>query len=336
MSTTATARRDWLRRLFPQGIPRLWCPPITDFAAARIPDAGQIVAHLRSLSPFVGGLLVPGSTGEGWNMSDSDIDALLAIVLDAAQQHGTRVLIGILKTDTDSVLSAVTALRPRLAHPAVVGITICPPKGADLTQADLFSALCRVLDLGIPTALYQLPQVTHNELDPETVARLAEQYTHFLWFKDTSGTDRVARSGLDFGGVFLVRGAEVGGYATWPKSAGGMYDGFLLSSANAFAPELQQILTWLDRGETERAQALSRQLEAILAEAFAAVASLTMGNPFTNVNKLLVHLLRHGERFREVPMPLLYDGSRLPLALAEQLAPRLEALAAQRQHLTAG
>ena len=46
-----------------------------------------------------------------------------------------------------------------------------------------------------------------------TVAALAGEFPNFILFKDTSGADRVAQSGLDLGGVFMVRGAEVGGYS---------------------------------------------------------------------------------------------------------------------------
>lgn len=66
----------------------------------------------------------------------------------------------------------------------------------------------------------QLPQVTRNQMSPELVARLARQFAHFLLFKDTSGRDRVAVSGLDFTGVFLVRGME-GEYARWLKAGDG-------------------------------------------------------------------------------------------------------------------
>src|SRR5688572_5903626 len=93
-----SSRHALQSELFSQGIPRLWCPTLTHFRAAREPDAARIRAHLAVLAPRVGGILVPGSTGEGWEMSDADIRGLLGTVLDIAQALGVRVLIGVLKT----------------------------------------------------------------------------------------------------------------------------------------------------------------------------------------------------------------------------------------------
>ena len=241
MNAVESSRRELQSRLFPGGIPSLWCPTLTHFQSARVPDAERIRHHLRDLALHVRGILVPGSTGEGWEMSDADVRTLLDVVLAAALDVGIRVLIGILKTETEAVLSCLASMRDLLSHPAVAGITVCPPKGNHLTQPQIADALRRVLGRGLPTALYQLPQVTENEMSPETVAALAAEYANFILFKDTSATDRVAFSGLNLGGVFMVRGAERGGYARWPRASGGPYDGFLLSTANVFAPELSAI-----------------------------------------------------------------------------------------------
>jgi dihydrodipicolinate synthase/N-acetylneuraminate lyase len=251
--TTSTHRRELQSKLFPQGIPRLWCPTLTHFCAAREPDAGRIRAHLTVLAPHVRGILVPGSTGEGWEMSDEDIRGLLSIVLDSAAALGVRVLIGILKTSTEEVLRCMDALGAFQTHAAFAGYTVCPAKGSGLEQASIRDGLARVLSRGQPTALYQLPQVTQNEMSAETVESLADEFPNFILFKDTSGADRVAQSGADLGGVFLVRGAEAGGYAPWPRVAGGPYDGFLLSTANVFAPQFDEMLRLLDAGDSAAA-----------------------------------------------------------------------------------
>lgn len=251
-------------------------------------------------------------------MSDADIRALLELVLDAALEKSMRVLIGILKTETRSVLSSVAAMRDLLEHPAAVGITVCPPAGSGRSQSEIADGLSEVLGLGIPTALYQLPQVTGNEMSPETVAALAANFGNFILFKDTSGTDRVASSGVDLGGVFMVRGSEKGGYARWTRDAGGPYDGFLLSTGNVFGRELKQILELLRTGDKTRAKQLSSKLESIVSEVFALVENLGFGNAFTNTNKLLDHLQAHGSAAHQVPPPMLYSGVRLPADALEQ------------------
>ena len=200
---------------------------------------------------------------------------------------------------------------------AVVGFTVCPPKGAELSQQDISESLNKVLLRGLPTALYQLPQVTENEMTPDTVHLLADAHPNLFLFKDTSGRDIVARAQLDPGGVFLVRGAE-GEYARSTRNAGGPYDGLLLSTANVFAPRFHECLQLLDDGRHGEAEALSERVERVVHRTFALVADFGTGNPFTNANKVLDHLMAHGSSAAKHPPPLLYGGVRLPTAFVEQ------------------
>lgn len=313
-------------------MPRLWCPTLTHFAAQGEFDGPRIRRHLQVLSPYVKGVLVPGSTGEGWEMSDADIQRLLAVVLDAAQAADIRVLIGVLKTDLPGMLQcldATTAFLQRraglsstdeaLQHSNVVGFTVCPPKGSHLDQEAMAAAFANAAGRGLPLALYQLPQVTGNEMSPETVQKLAAQYPEFYLFKDTSGKDHVAESKLDFKGVFFVRGAE-GDYARWTRTAGGPYDGFLLSTANVFARELDSILRLLEQGRRGDAEILASRLTRVVEGCFEMVASFPAGNAFTNANKVLDHLMAYGEAGRRLEPPLLYGGVRLPADFVERAA----------------
>ncbi len=308
----------FVTQLFPAGVPRLWCPTLTHFYAAHQPDAARIKSHLATLAPHVGGILVPGSTGEGWEMNDADIRSLLTIVLDAVQGTRIRVLIGVLKTDVQQMLSSIDALAEFRTHPAVVGFAVCPPKGSELTQREIHGDLAELLTLGWPMALYQLPQVTLNEMAPETVASLAAEFPNFILFKDTSGKDRVANSGLDFGDVFMVRGSEQGGYAAWPRAAGGPYDGLLLSTANVFANQYVEMLRRLDVGQTAAATEISVKLSEVVSGTFAIVAEFPNGNAFTNASKLLDHCLAYGDHATHIAPPMLYSGTRLPHQFVEQ------------------
>jgi dihydrodipicolinate synthase/N-acetylneuraminate lyase len=245
-------------------------------------------------------------------MTDADIRGLLEIVLEVALQLDIRVLVGVLKTNVDEMVGCIESMSAFLDHPAVVGVTVCPPKGADLSQQFIRDSLARVLSKGLPTALYQLPQVTQNEMSADTVASLAGEFPNFLLFKDTSGEDRVARSGVDLGAVFMVRGAEQGDYAVWPRTASGPYDGFLLSTANVFATELSEVLRLLDEGDAKAAQALSAKLVEVVSQAFSIVQGFPVGNAFANANKVLDHCLAYGDAAGQVPPPLLYSGTRLP------------------------
>lgn len=311
MTSTANRRNEFFKEIFPKGIPGLWCPLLTHFKSARQYDAERIRRHLQFLSPHVKGILIAGSTGEGWQMSDNEIHALLDTVLNSAQDTGMQILIGALKRNGDDTVAAIDAAASYLQHPAVVGFTVCPPTGQDLSQQQIQDDIARVLDLGWPTALYQLPQVTQNEMSAETVAELANEFSNFILFKDTSGLDRVANSGLDFGGVYLVRGSESGGYSQWLKTCGGPYDGFLLSSANALANQLAAMIRLLADDEETAAGELSRRIESIINEAFEMASSYSFGNPFAIANKLLDHVMAFGDDAKKPHPPQLIDGNHL-------------------------
>jgi dihydrodipicolinate synthase/N-acetylneuraminate lyase len=318
------SRETLVRTFLPAGIPQLWCPLVTHFREAGVPDKERIHRHLEALLPEVKGVLIPGSTGEGWDMSDTDILDLLDVVLDQSTETEQYLLVGVLKKDSEGMIGCIDKTVKWLCKRAktenwqdafirnkVAGFTICPPTGAALSQEEIRADLEAVLSLAYPTALYQLPQVTGNEMSPETVEALAEKYQNFFLFKDTSGADKVALSGLDFRGVYLVRGAE-GAYSRWPKSGSGIYDGFLLSTANCFSHELGKILSLLSAGEQKEADALSEAVEGAVSEMFALAGTFESGNAFANANKIFDHIRAYGPEASNRKAPLLYGGERLP------------------------
>jgi dihydrodipicolinate synthase/N-acetylneuraminate lyase len=322
--STPDARNALIARLFSDGIPRLWCPTLTHYHDDGSMDFGRMRLHLARLAPYVKGLLVPGSTGDGWEMNEAERVAALDFALDEAAERQLHVLVGVLKTDLaamrEGIDQSLDALRKRsgknddieaMSAARVRGFTVCAPKG-ELSQQQIHDALASLLDLGVPMALYQLPQVTGNEIAPETLADLAERYANFVLFKDSSGGDRVALSGALNGGVFLMRGAE-GDYAQMLKHAGGPYDGLLLSTANTFPVRLAEIAR--DPGAHE----LSQRLSGLVANVFEAVASLEAGNAFTNANKAMDHFMAHGPNALEQPAPMLHAGVHLPRAVLDEV-----------------
>lgn len=60
----------------------------------------------------------------------------------------------------------------------VYGFAVCPPRGEDLKQEALDEALSGLLALDLPLALYQLAQVTQNEMSPELVQDLARHHAN--------------------------------------------------------------------------------------------------------------------------------------------------------------
>ena len=328
MSENVTATRErFLRSVFPDGVPLLWCPPLTHYDRQGRIDAARMAKNLRHLSPYVRGFLIPGSTGDGWELTPAERRQCLAIAIEQARQHNAQVLIGALHPDSSEAVSLIRGdvdwLCSQFAEPDatkalvkahVCAFTICPQRGRQLTQEEIRQSLSRVLELGLPTAIYQLPQVTQNEMSPELVAGLAQRHENFIFFKDTSGSDAVALSAKDLGGVFTARGAE-GEYARWLKSAGGPYDGFLLSSANCFARELHQMILDISAGRLETARGLSGRLASAVSEVFRLAGGLPDGNPFANGNKAIDHFFAYGPEALTVPPPRLHAGSSLPTEL---------------------
>jgi dihydrodipicolinate synthase/N-acetylneuraminate lyase len=327
--TTRQRRLSLIARLFPNGVPKLWCPPLTHYTTDGTLDRDRIAAHLRAVAPHVRGLLLPGSTGDAWEMDEDEQRRLIELVLELSRPLNLHVLIGALRTDAEqerrTIVDALHRLKRRsglsddldaMTAAGVRGFTVCPPAGRDLPQPQIRDHLAAILELGLPIALYQLPQVTLNEMTPETVAELAGRYANFYLLKDSSGQDRVATSGLDLGGVILVRGAE-GNYHRWLKAGGGPYDGFLLSSANCFAAQLQRMIAHLEASRMEAARAEIAPVETVVARVFDLVAGLPEGNAFANANKAVDHFLAHGPGAADLPPPRLHAGSTLPPQVIE-------------------
>lgn len=325
---TSMGRQGLVNFLFAGLPPRLWCPLLTHYTATGALDRARIAAHWAHLAPHVPGYLIPGTTGDGWEMSESETQELMEFAVEQTGVLGAHLLIGVLKTAPgaarEGVAGAMAALRRRsgcqdnmqaLARLRVRGFVVCAPKGADLAQDQIHATLAAVLELGLPTAFYQLPQITQNEMAPEVIADLARRFPNFFMFKDSSGRDRVALAGVA-GNVFLVRGAE-GDYVRWLKEGGGPYDGLLLSTANCFPSQLARIVSDVQAGRLEQGRELSARLTSAVRAVFALVARLPQGNPFTNANKAVDHCMAHGrEALRRAP-PRLHAGVALPKEVLE-------------------
>jgi len=325
MIMIAKNRQTFMREYFSAGVPRLWCPLLTHYQNDGAIDLDRMSAHFRHIVPWVKGFLIPGSTGDGWELDEQETMQVAQFALQQAQKQEIYLLLGALKRDTESVQRTISGMLklidPKgltgddtvriLKDKRVCGFTVCPPAGKTLTQADMEAGLSRILDLGLPTALYQLPQVTQNEVSPETFGRLLGKYFNLIFFKDSSGQDRIATSAIDKGGIFLVRGAE-GDYAKWLRDAGGPYAGFLLSTANCFARELSTLIDNLERGGQKKAEEISERLTAAITEVFALVQLLPCGNAFTNANKAIDHFFAFGPRADTKEGPMLHAKVRIP------------------------
>jgi dihydrodipicolinate synthase/N-acetylneuraminate lyase len=336
MSNISEKRKRMIAEHFASGIPRLWCPLLTHYRDDGSIDYERMSRHFDHIVPWVKGFLIPGSTGDGWALDDKQTLQVADFAVQQARNHKIHLLLGVLKSDTQTMIRTISGMlgvdvlktgqedfAPILKAKNICGFTICPPTGKSLNQADIEAGLDGILSLGMPTALYQLPQVTENEIAPETFARIVAKYANVVFFKDSSGQDRIAMSPFDKGGVFMVRGAE-GDYARWLKEASGPYDGFLLSTANCFARELAALIEGLEAFDREKSGEISGRLTTAVNEVFTLVQTLPYGNAFTNANKAIDHFFAFGPQAYARKGPMLHAQVRIPDAIIKLTGAVLE------------
>jgi len=328
-------RRSLLSRLFADGIPQLWCPPITHYDEAGAVDRARTTAHLAFIAPHVKGLLAAGTTSDGWTINDEQAQAVMTLAMESASKFDQRVLIGVLRTTQQDQIAGLrsvckwitgsesTSTSTRLVQRHICGFTVCLPRGPSMSPMQMEYAASSYLELGLPIALYQLPQVTQNEIPPDLVYGLILKYPNLVLFKDSSGMDSVAKYKRKRGDLCLLRGAE-GDYARWYSQGGGPYHGFLLSSANCFGSLLHQMLKDFGENRKEQAQLASDRLTALVNDLFSAVAGINQGNVFANANKAADHFMAFGPQAEHVEPPRLQTGDRLPVDCLREVGAVLE------------
>jgi dihydrodipicolinate synthase/N-acetylneuraminate lyase len=240
-----------------------------------------------------------------------------------------NIVIGILRTDVDGMFKmldyavnflkdiGITVNSDDYEESRFKGFVLCPPKGKNKSQDEIRDTFVRFLDLNYPTVLYQLPQVTENETTPDTLEFLVEEYANLYMMKDSSGDDIIARSERDYHKLILVRGAE-GGYSDMLKKSGGFYDGFLLSTGNSFPKELKDMCDMIDDDNEHDADELSHRLTLAINEVFDLSKNIKNGNAFTNSNKMIEHIRKFGDEWKNKQLPRIHSGENIPKELLEK------------------
>ncbi|MHA1204399.1 MAG: dihydrodipicolinate synthase family protein [Candidatus Heimdallarchaeaceae archaeon] len=323
-------RTSLIKNLFPSHVPQIWCPPLTHYNENGEIDFNRMKKHIEFLIPYIHSFLIPGSTGDGWELKLSEYKSILEFI---HKEFGTKnkinLIIGLLREDPKDRMEfldhAISFLKEKNIEIKAngsnfgyfKGFVICPKKGKELTQDEIKNDIIELLEKDYPFVLYQLPQVTENELTPELVEYLVKSYYNVYMLKDSSGADRIANSDRDYRSLVILRGAE-GNYFEQLKVVGGRYDGFLLSTGNSFPKELYSLIDLINKGKNEQAQKLSERLTNAVNEVFKLAQTIPEGNAFTNSNKLIDHFNAYGEKWRDFSAPRLHSGKRIDDTLLEQ------------------
>ena len=142
-----------------------------------------------------------------------------------------------------------------------------------------------------------MPQVTGNEIAPETVRTLASRHANLLMLR-TPAADRVADAGgADIDELFLVRRRR---RRLQPASEARQraLRRFLPSTANVFGPQLALLIEHLRHGR-RRNDTLSARLEVVKRAVFAAAAPALHSNAYHQRQQGARPL--HGARPRRAP-----------------------------------
>ncbi len=299
---------------------QLWVPLLTHFVGGSV-AVDRMRSHMRALRPHVRSILLAGSTGDGWELDARRFGEVLEVLRDAeAFPSEVEVLIGLLRPSTKDVLArleqVVTFVERTTPAARIAGVAVCPPIGVDMDQAGIVRHCMAVIEASPwPVSLYQLPQITRCIMEPGTVSTLA-RHPNVAMFKDSSGADLVAWADKDYGDLLLVRGAE-GSYVDHLRPEG-RYHGWLLSTGNAFASPLRDILQAHADGNAALAAELSRGLDGDVNDLFAAANTVSFSNAFSNANRAADHVLAHGVAgWRNAAHPETIGGQPLPTHLLE-------------------
>lgn len=310
------------------GFPVLWFPPLTYYRKGGEIDFEKMTTQLKKIRPFCSGVLVPGSTGDGWVLKREQLEELVRFFLRSQGFDRFNIMIGALMPTTDETLASIRRWceilrdisgkaddREAMDTLGVKAFVFCVPAGEGNPQRQR-SEMSRILKTGLPMAFYQLPLVTGVTVAPEVVRDLAGKYDNLIAAKDSGGLDEMARSGLLRDRLMLFRGAE--GDPTemiFGNESGGapVYDGLLLSTVNCFAEEYCKML----RGDCSY-----RDFGPNIDKVFKLVKK-PVSNAFSDAVRAISHVQEYGDAAWEIPC-YCYNGETLPEELIRQVSDTLK------------
>lgn len=295
--------------------PDLWFPPLTYYSEGGVIDYDQMNEALESIYPYSKGVLVPGSTGDGWVLSQEQQEDLVRFFLRGFGFGRFSMMIGALKPTAEETIASVRRWCEILCEESgcddpvsamqdldVKAFVFCVPAGVG-RRDDQVEGMSRILDLGLPMAFYQLPLVTGVTVDPEVVAELAEKYDNLIVAKDSGGKDEMAKSRLLGNRLMLLRGAE-GDPSEMILGEAPVYDGLLLSTVNCFAREHRDLMdgkrTFAGYGD-------------VIDEVFSAVTD-PVSNAFSDAVRAICWAKKYGNEAERTDC-YCYNGEKLPSEL---------------------
>ncbi|MBE5761019.1 MAG: hypothetical protein E7334_03365 [Clostridiales bacterium] len=324
MDVVMEKRNELMQRLFPGGVPRIWCPMLTHYNPDGGIDGFRMRAMLRSLYPHVGGLVAAGETGDGYRLTRKQCDSVLNICLEDSKALGMRVLFAVLEDEAQDAFGCIyyhlAALERKfkkgdhienLIAAGLCGYLVYLPVGDDMTDEELVDDLTPIMELGVPIALVNDPAVTHNQLSPKSICEFAHKYPHFFCYQDKSGRDEFVLSQYDDDTLYTLRGFEYD-YSSWFDR----YDGFMVPSANCFASAIARIWAEREDGEPGSADDISLRITNAV-RGLVELGERMEGDVLQNAARLGDHFRAYGKDSWDVDPSLTFGGEEIPYKLIE-------------------
>ncbi|HLS33599.1 MAG TPA: dihydrodipicolinate synthase family protein [Brevibacterium sp.] len=224
----------------------------------------------RSLDSGVHGVVAGGSTGEFASLLP---DERMRLVEEVTTHTAGRVPV-IAQTGATTTTEAIR--HSRAAHAAGAdALMLVTPYYEPLSLTEAVDYLRTVADaVELPIMLYNIPDATGLDLDPETVAALADEFDHIRFIKDSSadwalGLQLIHHLG-DRVGTFI--GWDVYAYGALVEGAAGIMAG----SANVLGPELVAVHDAVSAGDLAGGLARWKRLYPVIDRMLSAEAEAAL------------------------------------------------------------
>lgn len=294
-------RSSRLDRLFPQGVPGLWCSMLTHYTPQGEIDWPRMEAHLSFMRQYVKGFVIAGHVGDGELLNTAQRQSLVDWIASKLKPNKEFFMAGVHVKDAES-LNATTQWAAALKDK----MTADPASFTGLWVHAAAKEVQPLLDLNLPVAI----EVDHNSessADAQAIATFAQSNENMLYAGDDSQDDAIARCATLPAGVFRFRSAE-GDYTRQLGSSGGPYHGLYLASANLFPEQLAQIVLAPALGKWDESRDLSAKLTSFFKDAVALEKkTFHDNNATTRLCKAVDHHMAHGASANAAPMPMLGD-----------------------------
>ena len=229
-------------------IPALLTPFGDDLAV--LPD--RLVENtLAVLDAGVEHVVVCGTMGEAGALTDDE----RRVVTETAVATGAHVVVGISSPDGPTAARRAEAA----AAAGASGLMCLPPTTYVADERELaahFAAACGAT--GLPVMLYNNPEASRADLDPETIVRLADAHERIVAVKECSGDARRIARLIELAGDRLD--VLVGGddWALEGYAAGAV--GWVSGVANVAPAECLELQAAVADGDMEKARAVNQRL----------------------------------------------------------------------------